>query len=371
VKSKFIFVPLFLTAIFVVAPFVVQAQEGDPVVLDEVIAQINDGVITLSQLKREMKEQTDVLKQRGMTAEQAAAEVEKHKIDLIITLINEQLLVQKGKELELTEKVEQEVNRRFLEIAKQQGIPTMEALIKAMNDSGISYDETRQTMRAEIMKQAVLETEVDSKIFYTFKPEEMHAYFDQHKDRFLNPETVELSEIFLSLAGKPETDVKTRATQLVAQLRGGANFATLAKTSSERGAENGGKVGLFEVPNLRPDIAAAIKDLKVGGISEPLRSDEGYDILRVDARTAGSNTPVFNENKVREAMTAERSPKARETYLQTLRDDAYIKIAKDYSDQILPALKLKQDTIVEKTGDDSEKKPEKKKGKFLGIIPKP
>jgi len=63
-------------------------------------------------------------------------------------------------------------------------------------------------------------------------------------------------------------------------------------------------------------------------VSDPLRSDEGYDILRVDARTSGSNTPTFNENHVREAMTAERSPKARETYLQKLLDDAYVKVPK-------------------------------------------
>src|SRR5947207_420265 len=126
-----------------------------------------------------------------------------------------------------------------------------------------------------------------------------------------------------------EADVKARAVHLVQQIRGGANFTTLAKTNSERGAENGGKVGLFEITNLRPDIAAAIKDVKAGGVAEPLRSDEGYDILRVDARTAGSNTANFNENQVREAITAERSPKAREDYLQTLRDDSYVKVSKD------------------------------------------
>src|SRR5438105_5041765 len=216
-KSKLLIAVLFVTGGFILLPSGANAQEGEPVVVDEVIAQVNDGVITLSQLKSEMKEQIEVLKQRGMTEQQAAAEVEKHKTDLIITLINEQLLIQKGKELDLTEKVEAEVNRRFLDIAKQQGIPTIEALIKAMKESGISYEETRQTMRAEIMKQAVLETEVDSKLFYSYKPEELRAYFDAHKDKFVKPETVELSEIFLSLAGKQEPEVKARAVQLVAQ----------------------------------------------------------------------------------------------------------------------------------------------------------
>src|SRR3989440_9971823 len=56
-----------------------RAQEGEPVVVDEVIAQVNDGVVTLSQLKREMKERVETLKQNGMTGPQATAEVEKHR----------------------------------------------------------------------------------------------------------------------------------------------------------------------------------------------------------------------------------------------------------------------------------------------------
>ena len=94
------------------------------------------------------------------------------------------------------------------------------------------------------------------------------------------------------------------------------------------------------MPDLRPDIAGAIKNLKAGGVSDPLKSDEGYQILRVDARTAGSNAATFNENEVRGAITQERSPKAREDYLQGLRNDAYVKIAESYRAAVDPLLKI-------------------------------
>jgi len=239
-----------------------------------------------------------------------------------------------------------------------------------MQAQGIVPAEIRQTMRTEIMKQAVLEGEVDSKLFYGVSVDELHKYFDAHRDKFVTPESVELSEIFLSLAGKQEASVKTQATQLVEQLRKGADFATLAKAYSERGKENGGKVGMFQVSDLRPDIAGAIKNVKAGGVSEPLRTDEGYQILRVDVRNAGTSAPTFNENKVREAITMERSPQGHEDYLQGLRDDAYIKVAKDYRDSVMPLLKIKGEFIVEKNADD-KKAPEKKKGKILGILPRP
>ena len=110
--------------------------------------------------------------------------------------------------------------------------------------------------------------------------------------------------------------------------------------------------------------------MKAGGVSDPLRSDEGYQILRVDVRDAATSAPTFNENKVHEAITMERSPQAHDVYLQGLRDDAYIKVASAYREAVMPLLKIKGEFIVEKSSDD-KKSPEKKKGKLLGIFPKP
>jgi peptidyl-prolyl cis-trans isomerase SurA len=368
VRFKLTIPALFLFAAFIVSPELVRAQEGEPVVVDEVIAQVNDGVVTLSQLKREMKERVETLTQSGMSVQQANSEVEKHKPELIATLINEQLLIQKGKELDLTDRVEAEVNKRMLDVAKENGITSIDKLDEAMRGAGLDPVGTRTTMRIEIMKQAVLEGEVDSKLFFSYSSDELHKYFDAHRDVFLKPESLELSEIFLGLAGKQEADVKAKATELVTQLRGGADFCTLAAAYTERPATGGQKpckVGLFQVPDLRPDIAGAVKNVNPGGVSEPLKTDEGYQILRVDVRNAGSNTPTFNENSVREAITRERSGKAREDYLQELRNDSYIKIADNYHDSVSPLLKIVPPAAMTKRA------PEKKKGKLLGILPRP
>src|SRR5260370_24052765 len=248
---------LFLLAAFVISPALARAQEGEPVVVDEVIAQVNDGVVTLSQLKREMKERVDTLKQNGMTEQQANAEVQSHKAELISILISEQLLLQKGKELDFTEKVEAEVNKRMLETAKENNITSMDKLCEAMTQSGLSCEDVRRTLRTEIMKQAVFEGEVDSKLFYGFSSDELHKYFDLHKDKFLKPESVELSEIFLSLAGKPETDVKARAAQLADQARKGADFCTLTAAYTQQPATNRKrhcKIGLLQAHHLRSRI---------------------------------------------------------------------------------------------------------------------
>ena len=349
-KYKFILTSTAMSLAFTVFAFAapaVNAQEAELTVVDEVIAQVNDDVITLSMLKRESKERVESLKQNGMSEQQANEEVVKRKAELIATLVNERLLLQRGKEMDLSSEVEAEVNRRMLEVAREQGIPSIEKLDQAMRESGLDPVYTKQALRNEVMKQMVIQQEVDRRIYFGLSPDELKKYFEANTSKFLKPESVVISEIYLTFAGKNEADVKAKALELVAQLRNGADFGSVAATNSEREAngvriapQNKGKVGRFETPNLREDIANVIKNVKVGGISEPLRSNDGYQIFRVDERTTAATTATFNEDQVRQAITGERAPKVREEYLQSLRNDAYVNIAKDYQESVLPLLKL-------------------------------
>jgi peptidyl-prolyl cis-trans isomerase SurA len=323
-----------------------RAQEGEPVVVDEVIAQINDQIITLSQVKREMREAVEAMKSQGASEQQANEEMSKRRNELIAGLINEQLIMQKGKELNMSDEVEAEVNRRMLLVAKEQNIPTMEALEEAMRQSGVDPATIRARLRAETMKEMVFNDEVDRKIYLSITAAEAEKYFKANMDKFRKAESVTLSEIWLPMgAGVNEADVKAKATQLVTRARAGANFGDLAAANSER-TQNGqkmapqtkGKVGTFQVPDLRPDLAAAIKNVQAGGVTEPIRTDDGYQILRVDERTPASNAAEFNEMKVRELMTMERREKGRTDYLQQLRKEAYIKISENYRAALEPIL---------------------------------
>lgn len=347
-RLKYTNLPLALAAFALIFTFAVSpafAQEGEVRVIDEVVAQVNNDVITLSMIKREMKEGLAALQQQGKTEQEATEEINRRQPELIASLIIEQLLLQQGKELGLTDEVEAEINRRMIDVAKAQGIKTIEGLKAAMSNSGYDYEGVRTTMRSEMMKQAVLSRDVDAKLFYGFSNKELQDYFNAHKDKFKKAESLTLSEIFLSLAGKPEAEVKAKAQQLVAQARAGGDFAALAVANSERlqdgvpvAPKTKGLVGTFEITNLRDKIAEAVKDVKAGGVSEPIVYDEGYQILRVDERIAGSETPTFNDARVREAMTSERSAKARADYMEKLRKDAFIKISESYRAAVTPFL---------------------------------
>ena len=348
-KSKFYaraFLFAFALLAFAAAPAARAQEEGAARVVDEVIAQVNNEIITLSALRRELSDAAKGLAQaKGISLEQAEAEVAKRQPEVIATLINEQLLVQKGKELGMAEEVEAEVNRRMLEVMKSEGFKTLEQLEAAMNASGVSPSAVRTSLRGEIMKQFVFGQEVDRKIFWGVPDAEVKAYFEKHRDKFRKPESVTMSEIFLSTVGKDDAQVKARAEELVKQLRGGGDFKAVAMVQSEReengqrtAPKTGGKVGSFPLADLNPTVTALVKDLKAGQITDPVKIDNGYMILRIDERTPPGDA-AFDDRRVREAITVERMPKEREAYVATLMRDAYVEIAPAYRESVAGLLK--------------------------------
>ncbi|MCB1026000.1 MAG: peptidylprolyl isomerase, partial [Acidobacteria bacterium] len=169
---------------------------------------------------------------------------------------------------------------------------------------------------------------------------ELKDYYEKNADKFKTPATVTISEIFLSFAGRDKAAVIEKAKQITAQLRGGANFETVATANSDRPdvAETKGKAGTFNVTELDPQFAKPLENVKVGGYTDPIEMDIGMEIIRVDERVAGSSDSTFNEAAVRTAIMQEKLPEARKKFMNELRDDAYIKIRENYKALVAPHL---------------------------------
>jgi peptidyl-prolyl cis-trans isomerase SurA len=353
-------------------------EEAAPAVLDEPVVQVNNDVIMLSMLKRENAEFRDVLvKQRNMTPAEADAEVAKKQPEIIFNLINEILLMQKGKDLpRLSEDIEADVNREVLRVAKGAGLNTLEELEAALRQEGMSLSDIKDTLRRQYTKQAVLQREVDARVYYGLTDAELRKYYEANRNKFVS---VTLSEIFLSLAGRSEADVKAKAADLAARARAGADFGELAAKNSEREdkgvriaettkgqhLDEAGKPRSYLLSDVQGNVATALKDMKAGGVTDPIKTDEGYMILRVNEREE-----TFKENFVRGMMTQERSEKEHEDYLRKLRQEAYIKPAPNYLAVIQPLLdkdksgaeKAKQETAAsDNSGGASSKKDKSKK----------
>ena len=152
---------LLISALLGISSF---GQETQTRVIDEVVAQVNDGVITLSRIRRESKAIVDTYVSEGKTREEAQKLVDEKQGELIANLINEELLIQKAKESGLESDIEASINQRMSEIMKQYNLKTVEALYAEMEKQGVSPQELKDTWRKQATRDRVVQREVQSKV---------------------------------------------------------------------------------------------------------------------------------------------------------------------------------------------------------------
>jgi hypothetical protein len=331
----------FLAAVLLVPCPSVSAQETQTRVVDEVVAQVNDGVITLSRIKREVKEAVESFVEQGKSREEAQKMVDERQGELIASLINEELLVQRSKEIGLDGDIEAMLNQRVAEMMKQYNFTTVEALYKEMEKQGADPQEIRETWRKAIIRDRVLQREVQAKIYWGLNGKELKDYYEKNKAKFTTPETVSVSELFLGFAGRDVNAVREKARQLHLAIKAGASFDQVVKDNSDKGliTQGTGKAEKLAVADLIDKVGGPLKGVKVGDITAPFEIDQmGMVILRVDARDAASDQSVFDENAVRLAITSERAPLEQKKFMSKLREESYIKISDSYRPVVSPIL---------------------------------
>ncbi len=338
---KYILSTFAVFSVLFFASAAVSAQETQERVIDEVVAQVNEGVITLSRIKRETKAIVDEQVKAGKTREDAQKLVDEKQGEMIANLINEELLIQKAKELGLDTAIDANINERFVAIMKQYNMKSLDALYQEMEKTGVDPAEIREMWRKQATRDMVLQREVQSKVYWLASGKELRDYYEKHKAKFTKPETVSFSEIFLGFAGRDENVVREKAKQLVAQLKGGADFAKLQKENSDPGVvtQGAGKVEKMKPVDFSDLIQNAIKGKKVGEITDPIEANEvGVVILKIDAREQASSESHFDESAVRMAILNEKLPNATKDFLASLRKESYIKIGETYRPMVSPLL---------------------------------
>src|SRR3954467_6938445 len=183
------------TIALIIALFTVSATAQT--VIEDIVARVNDQIITRSDLQRSKESTASELKQKAPnTSDKEVAEREK---DVLRDLIDQQLLVQKGKDLGITG--DAELIKRLDEIRKSMNLESMEDLEKAAQAQGVSYEDFKKNMRNDIITQAVIGQEVGRKM--SIPPSEIAKYYAEHKDALVRPEQVDLAEILVSTTAPP------------------------------------------------------------------------------------------------------------------------------------------------------------------------
>lgn len=312
------------------------ARAQEPELINEIVARVNSDIITRADYLNAARDFREELASHmaGKSTAEIDAEFERVKSTVLIYLIENLLMEQKAKELGLD--VEADVNQEMARIAKEQGLPNVITFENELKKQGIDPEIARAQLRKNLLQQYVVQREVISPIYQNLSDKDRREFYDKHKDLFTTQGEVTLSEIFLPLEGHTAAEVEQRARRIIEELKAGQTFAeAVKKNSPETRATRAhdGKMGTFKPGELKEDIAAAVSTLKPGEVTEPIRLQDGFQIIRVDDRKAPA-TRAFAEPDVQQAIsraaTMERAEEARKKYMKKLRDEAFVEITKGY-----------------------------------------
>jgi peptidyl-prolyl cis-trans isomerase SurA len=294
----------------------------------EIIVRINDQIISKQDLDRQQAQLMEQAKEESWTQD----EIDKRRAGLLSDLIDQQLLLSRGKELGITG--DDELIRRLDETRKQNHLDSMEDLEKAVRAQGISFEDFKANMRNSIITQQVVRDEVGKTIHMTNS--EALAYYQAHRDQFTQPESVHLSEILLP-SGTTDAELaaaKARGEKIVDELNKGASFSDLAKSvSTGPTAAQGGDLGVFKRGQLAKELEDSTFGLKKDQITQPIRTRQGYVILKVLDHTPEGLQPYKEvEEQVQQAAYMDRMQPALRAYLTKLREESDIDVKRGYTD---------------------------------------
>jgi parvulin-like peptidyl-prolyl isomerase len=185
--------------------------------------------------------------------------------------------------------------------------PAVAAQLQQLRDNAI----------AELYLQSVTAPPAD----YPSEADVQKAY-DDNRNAFLAPREFALAQIFVALPRNAdrtaEETAKKKLDDIERKLKApGADFAAVANTAND--TQNGGELGWLPEPQIRPEIREQVIGLSKNGVTEPIRLDDGWHVLKLtDTKASFTRTLPEVRDLITQRMRAERAAVMRRAYLAEL-----------------------------------------------------
>jgi peptidyl-prolyl cis-trans isomerase C len=258
-----------------------------PAVLPAVVAKVNGEDIQKWEVETALK-QAEATAGGPVPAEKRDA-VMRSILDELVTY---HLLAQEA-HVRKMDVSETDVDAEMLKI--RQGFPTEEAYKQALLLQGVTADQLRDVTRRGLQARKLVDTEVTTKI--TVQDGDVDAFYNQNIDRFKQGDTVHASHIYLAVPpdapAAEKNQKRAAASEILKQLRAGADFAKVAReNSSDATAANGGDLGFFGKGDMPPDFEKVAFALKPGTMSGVVELQTGLHIIKVHERRGPRTAPL-------------------------------------------------------------------------------
>jgi peptidyl-prolyl cis-trans isomerase SurA len=276
------------------------SAQSRPILIDRVIAVVNDEVITRFELNNQKRAVITQLRRQNITPP-TEAELDAQVLE---RFINERVQLQHAKENGI--RADDETVTSALQNIAQQNKMSMQQFAEALKKDGLSVEQFRDELKNEIILNRVRDREVDSRVVVT--DGEIDAYLATSKAQGALAAEYQLAHILVLVPEQATPDQvdarKKRAEEALKQVKAGTAFSQVAAVFSDTNdAAQGGALGWRKADRLPSIYADAAEKLAVGGTSDVLRSANGFHILRVlDKKTSKEEKTVVEQNKVRHIL---------------------------------------------------------------------
>jgi len=321
--------------VLLLAASVSAAAAADVHVVEEIVAKINNDIITRGELERTRLEMEAELRQQGLTGPKLQQALRERAGDALRDHIDQLLLVQKAKDLNLS--VDSEVTKRLAAMQVQSKISDPDKFHDFIREqTGMPFEDFKQQIKNQLLTQRVIGEEVNSHI--AIPEAEKKKYYEEHKNDFVRDEQVFLQQIVISTEGKTPEQVaaaEKKAKDLVARARKGEKFADLAMTNSDdlETARNGGELPGYRRDQLTKALADIVFKQNKGYVTDPIRGPSGFVIFRIiDRYEKGLATYEQVENEISERLMMPQMNTKVRAYLTKLRTEAFLEIKPGYVD---------------------------------------
>ncbi|MCO6519626.1 MAG: peptidylprolyl isomerase [Snodgrassella sp.] len=296
------------------------AQALDIKPVDNIVAVVNDDVITRQELDLVTAQMRSQLP-KGQNINTADLQQQ-----ALAQLIRKDLLIQAAKRANIRLS-NADINEAIEQFAAQRHMSVKE-LIQRIAKEGISENQLRRTMTENLLAQKIEQSEVMGKSQVSDAEVDDAIARAQQEGRQLPPPVTAYSYHVQHILLKNDNDITRKLIEQIAQqARSGASFEQLARQYSQDGsAQNGGDLGWIIDGETVPPFEAAVKTLRPGQISLPVRTQFGWHVIRLVGVRSNDSPSERQRNGMRAVLVQEKRGILLQNFLKQLHDQAYINI---------------------------------------------
>jgi parvulin-like peptidyl-prolyl isomerase len=295
--------------------------------INRIVAVVDNEVITQSEMDKRKTLMLKQMEQFRSSSDSISEEGYKELEETILgKLITDRLILQEARRQQI-EVTEAQIEEKIKNVKKN--FPSRESFEESLSESGLTIEDLKKSYELELIMEKIFFGRVRHEI--VVNPREVDEFYAQHKEEFVSPETVKLSNILIKKEGRSAEEVVAKLEAIISLLREGADFKEIVQKYSEgANAFKGGEMGEIKRGELSGQVEDIIFSLKPGQISEWIETSSGFYLFKIKEHSSPQPLDFSQaQTQIKNILFNQKMHEKLDKWIASLKEKAYINIYAD------------------------------------------